>query len=909
MNRVAGGPSGPASLPPVGLPGLDPGWSRLVEAPDAEGVARTWHVLDSHAGAAGDGAGGEPLLTLLCVHGNPTWSYLWRSVVSSCDASCRVIAVDQLGMGWSERTGRVHRLADRITELGHLTDVLGLTGPVVTVGHDWGGAISLGWALDHREQLVGLVLTNTAVAHPEDERFPPLLGAVRLPGVLRTSTVTTSAFVDGTLRLAHPALAPEVRAAFRSPYATAARRAAVGDFVEDIPLRPDHPSHARLVELQQRLPELADVPALLLWGSRDPVFGDVHLRDLQRRLPHAVLHRYPAAGHLVVEDAPVADAVAAFASDVLASLSGAAPETPSERPSGASVAAPAQARDRRPLWSELVRRDRDPRPAIVELHEDRTRSVSWQLLSTRVDQIAAGLVRIGVAAGDRVGLLVPPGADLTAVLYACWRMGAVVVVADAGLGLTGLRRALRGARLDVVVGARRGLAAARAMGLSARVIGVGDLSTAERRALRVEHTLLDVARLGRDGVLPPAPGREAEAAVLFTSGATGPAKGVVYRHRQLEAQRDAVATMLSVHPEDRLVAAFAPFALYGPALGIASAVPDMDVTAPGSLRAGALADAVQAVDATLVFASPAALRSVLATSDELSDAQRESLTSVRTLLSAGAPVPRDVLRAAAQLLGDAIAHTPYGMTEALPVADVTLAELDALGDGRGYGRGAGVCVGRPLVGVDVAVSPLDDLGRAVGGLTTKADVTGEVVVRAEHVKDRYDQLWLTQRASARPAGWHRTGDVGHLDADGQLWVEGRLGHVVVTAGGVVTPVGVEQALEDVDGVRLAAAVGVGPRGAQQLVAVVESDEPVASPRQATLTELDRMRAALADVTPAETVVIDLTDTSVPREPVELAAAFVVPSLPVDVRHNSKSDRSRMAAWADSVLAGDGLSTP
>ena len=114
--------------------------------------------------------------------------------------------------------------------------------------------------------------------------------------------------------------------------------------------------------------------------------------------------------------------------------------------------------------------------------------------------------------------------------------------------------------------------------------------------------------------------------MLFTSGATGPAKGVVYRHRQLQAQRDLLAATYGVGAHDRLVAAFAPFALYGPALGIASAVPDMDVTAPATLTAAALADAVRAVDATLVFGSPAALVNVVATSRRRSTAeQREGL--------------------------------------------------------------------------------------------------------------------------------------------------------------------------------------------------------------------------------------------------------------------------------------------
>ncbi len=363
--------------------------------------------------------------------------------------------------------------------------------------------------------------------------------------------------------------------------------------------------------------------------------------------------------------------------------------------------------------------------------------------------------------------------------------------------------------------------------------------------------------------------------VAFTSGATGPAKGVTYRHQQLQAQRDALARLYEVKPDDRLVAAFAPFALYGPAVGIPSVVPDMDVTAPGTLRAVSLADAVDAVRATLVFASPAALSNVLATAEELSASQRVALGGVRLLLSAGAPVPARMLRAVAELMPNAEMHTPYGMTEVLPVCDITLTEIEAAGAGNG------VCVGQPLDEVSIAISPLDRAGRAAGALTDQPNVTGEVCVRAEHVKEQYDKLWRTQHASAQPAGWHRSGDVGHLDPDGRLWIEGRLVHVITTASGPLTPVGIEQAVEAVPGVRLAAAVGVGP-GQTQQVAVVATSNGTRRPGLAP----DALAAAIRTT-------VD----------VDVAAVLVAPRLPVDRRHNSKIDRTRVARWAARVLAG------
>nr|WP_028049813.1 alpha/beta fold hydrolase [Cellulomonas sp. URHD0024] len=843
--------------------GIDARWSRVVEVP-AGGpgtTTRSWHLLDNAATLTG-----EPVGTLLCVHGNPTWSYLWRRLVAAGareDRPWRVVAVDQLEMGFSERTGDTHRLADRVRDLGALTDVLGLTGPVVTVGHDWGGLISLGWAIDHPDQLAGVVLTNTAVHQPVDERVPPVLRLAMAPAVRPLGTVTTSAFLETTLAIAHPRLDPLTADGFRAPYRSADRRGGIGGFVADIPATHDHPSRPELERIADGASRL-DVPALLLWGPRDPVFTARYLRDLRERLPHADVHRFEGAGHLVVEDRDVAGGVLRWldARDVGGS--------PGER-----TPAPADA-PYRPLGAALDERSDDEGTAIVELGAG-ARRASWRTLAARTDELARGLAAYEVKAGDRVALLVPPGVDLTSILYACLRLGAVVVVADAGLGVQGLTRAVRAAEPKVVIGIERALVAARWLRWAPTLISAGPLRPGVRRALGVAASLDEVAALGRswEEELPwPAP--DEDAAILFTSGSTGPAKGVAYTHRRLGAIRDVVAATYGIGPGSPLVAAFAPFVLLGPALGATSASPDMDVTAPGTLTATALAEAVRAIDGAVVFASPAALANAVRTADDLADADRAALGGVRLFLSAGAPVQPDLLEAAVALMPAADAHTPYGMTESLLVTDVSLDEL------RAAGAGNGVCVGRPVAGARIAISALAADGAATGEPATTPGATGEVLVSAPHVKERYDGLWLTQDASARDAGWHRTGDVGHLDADGRLWIEGRLAHVLVTDAGVVTPVGLELRARAVHGVRAAAVVGVGPRGTQQVVVVVESESQAPLVADAVLAA--NVREAL--------------------EPVSVAAVLVATRLPTDVRHNSKVDRIRVAAWAEKVLAGE-----
>jgi acyl-coenzyme A synthetase/AMP-(fatty) acid ligase len=243
-------------------------------------------------------------------------------------------------------------------------------------------------------------------------------------------------------------------------------------------------------------------------------------------------------------------------------------------------------------------------------------------------------------------------------------------------------------------------------------------------------------------------------------------------------------------------------------------------------------------------------------------------------------VPAELLRALRAVLPAAEAHTPYGMTEVLPVTDITLAGIEAAGPGEG------VCVGEPVPGVEVRIHPLSADGAPAGDLTDAAGVTGEVRVRARHIRDRYDRLWATGRDAASECGWHATGDVGHLDDEGRLWIEGRVGHVIHTDRGPVTPVGIEQRLQAVAGVRTAAAVGVGPHGTQQVVVVLVPDarpDRSPAPHLAPAPLSGAVRAAV---------------------PAEVAAVLVTDALPTDVRHAAKIDRVRVAVWAARVLAGE-----
>ncbi len=254
-----------------------------------------------------DEGSGPPVLL---VHGNPTWSFYYRSLLEVLPAAgLRAIAPDHIGMGRSDKPSAAdypHTLARRVADLGDFIDGLALTEPLSLVVHDWGGAIALAWAVEHVERLDRLVVLNTgAFPLPPGKAIPWTLRAARVPVLGDLLVRRANAFSLGALVLGSGQrwLSAEARAGLLAPYDSPEHRVAVSHFVADIPLGPKDPAYATLARTEQRLPLLADVPTLVCWGMKDPVFDAVVLEHLLTLLPHAEVHRYADAGHYVLEDA------------------------------------------------------------------------------------------------------------------------------------------------------------------------------------------------------------------------------------------------------------------------------------------------------------------------------------------------------------------------------------------------------------------------------------------------------------------------------------------------------------------------------------------------------------------------------------------------------------------------------
>ena len=513
--------------------------------------------------------------------------------------------------------------------------------------------------------------------------------------------------------------------------------------------------------------------------------------------------------------------------------------------------------------------------------------VTYAALQARVDRIAHALRARGVAPGEPVLVLVPPGIDFVAVVYALMLLGAPPILIDPGNGVRGLLDGIEQAAPRTFVGVGKAHLALRLLGRRAarsvtRRICVGRRPTG---GLLEGASLEALLRAAPDGPFPAAaPDPAVPAAILFTSGSTGPPKGVVYQHGTFQAQVRLLREVWGLGPDDVDLPGLPVFALFSAALGATVAFPDMDASRPARLDPRAWAEVCLDQGATYSFGSPAIWGPVAA----WCRAEGVRLPSLRHVLMAGAPVPPRLHEDLRHVLDDsARTHTPYGATEALPVTTATGRELEPFAPRTEQGQGT--CVGRPVPGVEVRVIAITDeaLPAWRPELALPPGEVGELLVAGPVVTERYfAREDATARSKVREGArvWHRMGDLGYRDAEGRVWFCGRQGQRVTTAAGPLDTDKVEPIFARHPRARRVALVGVGPAGAQTPVLVVEPARgawPASSAARAAFTaELRALGAAHPHTAPIERVLFRR-------------------ALPVDARHNAKIRRELLASWAAS----------
>ncbi len=262
---------------------------------DLDGLSM--HYLDEGAGPP-----------VVMVHGNPTWSFYYRRLVTALSPTHRCIVPDHIGMGLSDMPGDdryEYTLARRVDDLERLLDHLALDAPVTLIVHDWGGMIGLAWAARHPERVARLVIMNTAAFPlPADRRFHAPLRLTRTPlGGLLVRRFNAFAVAASRLCVTRRPMPPEIRDAYTAPYDSWEHRIGTLRFVQDIPLGPEDPGYAIVAATRDALPRFRATPTLILWGERDFVFDAPFLREWRAHLPEARVVRFPSCGHYVLEDA------------------------------------------------------------------------------------------------------------------------------------------------------------------------------------------------------------------------------------------------------------------------------------------------------------------------------------------------------------------------------------------------------------------------------------------------------------------------------------------------------------------------------------------------------------------------------------------------------------------------------
>jgi acyl-CoA synthetase (AMP-forming)/AMP-acid ligase II len=520
---------------------------------------------------------------------------------------------------------------------------------------------------------------------------------------------------------------------------------------------------------------------------------------------------------------------------------------------------------------EETARSRTNRLALV----DKSRRFTFARLGGEVDRQACRLRRLGFEPGATCLVLLRNSAEFVAAVFALFKIGVVPVLIDPGMGLGRFLKVIDDVAPEALLGIPRAFALRK---------------LAPRPFRNVKATacwghfpdIADLRRGGLDGVVPVTQASPSGmAAVLFTSGSTGPAKGVVYTHGIFCRQVEVLRTVYQFRDDDIDLPGFPLFGLFSAALGVTGIVPALDPSRPAQCSPRELVAQIHEHGVTSLQGSPAIWKRVARECQR----RRITLTTVRRLITFGAPIPFDFLESWREIAPYAKIHTPYGATEALPVSDIEAEELLTTRQARNHG-GAGLCVGRPLDLNEVRVVERDGPdpeNRSVESLPVGK--VGEIAVRGPVVTESYfrkPEATAVSKVRSEQGVWHLMGDLGYFDEQGRIWLVGRKSHIVPPS-------------------RM-------------------GDEPLYPlPGEAlVLPHPEVERAALVDGREQPVLVVEKTPASRSKEEVLARECLSLlhqvpcyqgvrqvmfhPGLPVDPRHNAKIHREELSVWAKKARA-------
>lgn len=519
---------------------------------------------------------------------------------------------------------------------------------------------------------------------------------------------------------------------------------------------------------------------------------------------------------------------------------------------------------------------RDKRGRVTYAH------LTFEQLDQESDCLAHGLEKTGIVRGTRTILMVPPDLEFFALTFAIFKIGAVPVVVDPGMGVRRMVICLKESRPGAFIGISK---AHVLRNIYPRFFNtVKTWVTVGRRWLWGGHTLDGIRQVPWKAFPVARTKRDDMAAILFTTGSTGPPKGAVYTHGNFEAQLRHIKLHFHITSDEIDLPTFPLFALFDPALGMTAIIPDMDPTKPALVNPERIIEPILNHGVTNMFASPALLNRVGSHGKQ----HGIKLPSLKRVVCAGAPVaPVNIELFSSILCGGAEIHTPYGATEAVPIVSISSNEILSETRQRTE-QGYGMCVGRPINDLEVRIIKISDhpINRWSDALVVPVGEVGEIVVKGNLVTRTYFERPEADALAKIADGtgfWHRMGDLGWLDQKGRIWFCGRKNHRVITEHVTLYTIPCEAIFNNHPRVFRSALVGVGPRPNQKPVICIELEKSY-SGRDKTKIQKELLEIASNH---------DLTKN--------IKTVLFHKAFPVDIRHNSKIFREKLAVWAQQQL--------
>ncbi len=530
-----------------------------------------------------------------------------------------------------------------------------------------------------------------------------------------------------------------------------------------------------------------------------------------------------------------------------------------------------------------VAREHGDKTAVIEARNGK--KISFHGLNSKADRYGHFFAGQGLRPGDIVILMVTPSVDFICLTLALFKIGTPIVLIDPGMGYKNLLRCIERVAPKFLIGIPKAILFSK--------IFTTPFQTIEKTFCCGNSFGLfgrDISKQNEDAAkeYPVYQPTAADlAAIIFTTGSTGPPKGVRYEHSIFSAQLRLIKEYYGIGPADVDQPAFPLFALFSAALGACAVLPDMDPTQPARVDPQKFITSIKKYRVTYSFGSPAIWNVVSRYCLE----QKIELDSVRKVLMAGAPVPYELLQRVRDILpAEALVFTPYGATESLPI--VSIEGREVVGETWQQSRlGKGTCVGRPLPGIDIKIIAISDgpLRELTGDMLEPVGKIGEIIVRGDVVTRAYENNPQETELAKILDGdtfWHRMGDVGYLDDAHRLWFCGRRAHRVVTQGKTLYSVPCEAIINEHPDVYRSALVGI--RNGQHChetipVIIVEPHKGGSINNKKLLAEI-KMIAGQSELTR------------------EINHFLIHENFPVDIRHNAKIFREKLALWAQKKLS-------